>query len=203
MKYLICITFLVAIVLPSCGQNNSKLNKEKIRNEWENIYKQVKAYKYNPIIILDFSAYNCTYQILINDVPALTSTEEGNINGSQFPVSDLILKSGPQSITIRVYPAMKGDYESEPFLTAKSGMTVKVKMGDYSNQDPEIFKTLYTFETPDFKQSNLPYAEYKGTFEAEVPYTLKGWSNGVLLAKEDKGKLLKEALAVFEQYRKA
>jgi uncharacterized protein YeaC (DUF1315 family) len=193
----------LAIALPSCSQNNNQLNQDKIKEEWQNIYKLVKTYKYNPGVILDFSAYHCTYQILINDLPALTNTEEGDINGSVFPVSDLILKSGPQSITIRLYPAMKGDYQSEPFLTAKSGMKIKIKIGDISKQDPEAFKTLYVFETPDFKPGNLPYAEYKGTFEAEVPYTLKGWSDGVLLVNEDKDQLLKQTLAVFEQYRKA
>ncbi|NOW94799.1 hypothetical protein [Mucilaginibacter sp. SG564] len=204
MKYTFCIITFLAIASTSCSQNNSKpLNKEKIKQDWQNMYKLVKTYDQNPRVILDFSAYHCTYQILINDVPALTNTEEGDINGSVFPVSDLILKSGPQSITIRLYPAMKGDYQSEPSLTDKSKMSIKVKIGDYSKQYPEDFKTLYTLETPDIKQTNLPYAEYKGSFEAEVPYSLKGWSDGVLLQKEDQQKLLKETLTVFEQYRKA
>jgi hypothetical protein len=203
MKHLIWAAAFLSVTSQSCGQSNNNMDKEKIKQEWQNMYKQVKMYKYNPSIILDFSAYNCTYQILINDVPALTNTEEGNINGSIFPVSDLILRSGPQNITIRLYPAMKGDYQSEPFLTAKSGMNVKVKIGDIGKEDPEAFKILYAFETPEIKQANLPYVEYKGAFEAKVPYNLKGWSNGVLLVKEDQGKLLKETLAVFEQYRKA
>lgn len=204
MKYIICIASFLAVASISCSQQNNKtLNKEKIKAEWQNMYKLVKMYDQKPSVILGFSAYHCTYQILINDIPALTNTEEGDINGSVFPVSDLILKSGPQSITIRLYPAMKGDYQSEPYLTAKSGMNVKVKIGDYSKQDPDAFKTLYTLQTPDIKQANLPYAEYKGTFQAEVPYTLKGWTDGILLEKEDQQKLLKETLAVFEQYRKA
>ena len=193
----------LAVTSQSCSQNNNHMSKEQIKQEWQNMYKQVKTFDYNPWVILDFSAYNCTYQVLINDVPALTSNEEGNINGSVFPVSDLILRSGPQSITIRLYPAMKGDYESEPFLTAKSGMNVHVKIGDYKKQKPEEFKTLYSFETPEIKQTNLPYVEYKGTFDATVPYTLKGWTDGVLLAKEDPDKLLKEAMALTERYRNA
>jgi hypothetical protein len=204
MKSIICIASFLAMASISCSQQNNKtLNKEKIKTEWQNMYKLVKMYDQKPSVILDFSAYHCTYQILINDIPALTNTEEGDINGSVFPVSDLILKSGPQSITIRLYPAMHGDYQSEPYLTAKNGMNIKVKIGDYSKQEPEAFKTLYALETPDIKQANLPYAECKGTFQAEVPYTLKGWTAGVLLEKEDQQKLLKETMVVFEQYRKA
>jgi len=202
MKHLIWIILGITITTQSCSQNNQGMSNEKIKQEWQNIYKQVKTYNYNPRIILDFSAYNCTYQVLINDVPALISNEEGNINGSVFPVSDLILKSGKQMITIRLFPKMNEDYRSDPYLTSKSGMSIKVKEGDYNKQQPEQFKTLYAFETPEIK-GNLPYAEFKGTFVAEVPYTLKGWSEGVLLNKEDEKQLQKEAFAIYERYRKA
>jgi hypothetical protein len=102
MKSIICIAAFLAMASTSGSQHPEKeLNKEKIKEKWQNMYNLVKMYDQQPGVILDFSAYHCTYQILINDIPALTNTEEGDINGSVFPISDLILKSGPQSVTIR------------------------------------------------------------------------------------------------------
>lgn len=207
MRYSIVLGLLLAISSTSCSQNNtnnhSNMNSNQIRQDWSNIYKQVSEYERQPRIVLDFSAYDCTYQILVNDVPALISNEEGNINGSVFPISDLVLQSGPQSITIRLFPKMNADYKPEASLSHKSGMTLKVLEGDYQTQKPEAFKTLYSFETPEIKQQGIPFAEFKGVFHATVPYQLKGWSQGVALDKEDAEKLRREVSAVYETYRKA
>ena len=42
---------------------------------------------------------------------------------------------------------------------------------------------------------------YKGTFNADVPYSLKGWSESSDLTKEDQGVLKKELVSKYEELR--
>lgn len=204
-KSAVIITFILMIGLHSCGQGtNAKKESmnQGIKEKYLNSYKLVKKYDYSPRFYLDFNSYNCTYEILINDMPAYTDYGSGNQGGAVWPVSPNILKSGVQHITIRVFPKVDDDDKMDAFLLPQNcGLEVKVVSGDEDKETPKQYKPLFRYKMPEITMNNVPYLEFKGTFEATVPYQLRGWSQSQDLSKEDKAQLTKEVLAFYSQYR--
>lgn len=202
----VIILLILMIGLHSCGQGtNAKKESmnQGIKEKYLNSYKLVKKYDYNPRFILDFNSYNCTYEILVNDMPAYSDFGSGNQGGAVWPISPNILKSGKQTITIRVFPKVDDDDKMDSFLLAKNcGLEVKVMSGDEEKEKPKEYKQLFYYKMPEINLDNVPYLEFKGVFEASVPYQLKGWSQSQDLRKEDKAKLTREVLNFYNQYRK-
>jgi hypothetical protein len=193
------------IALQSCGQGtnaNKETMNQGIKEKYLNSYKEIKKYDYNPRFYLDFNSYNCTYEVLINDMPAYSFYGSGNQGGAVFPVSSVILKSGKQTITIRVFPKVDDDDKMAPFLLARNcGLEVKVVAGDDDKETPKEYKQLFRYKMPEVQVDNVPYLEFTGVFEAATPYQLKGWSESQNLKKEDKAQLTKEVLAFYAKYR--
>jgi hypothetical protein len=204
-KSIIAVVFILMAALQSCGQgSNAKKESmnQNIKEKYLNSYKLIKKYDYNPRFLLDFESYNCTYEILVNDMPALVSFTSGNQGGAIVPVSSNILKSGKQDITIRVYPRVDDNDKMDTFLLAhNSGLNVKIKVGDYEKEKQQEYKQLFQYKMPEVQIGNIPYVEFKGSFEANVPYQLKGWSQSQDLRKENKEQLTKEVVAFYQRYR--
>ncbi|MBC9932095.1 hypothetical protein [Chitinophaga qingshengii] len=193
---IVCILMLM-LPLQSCGQGTNSI-KEKYLNS----YQLIKKYDYQPRFYLDLNSYNCSYEVLINDMPAFSFYSSGNIGGATYPVSSFILKSGKQTITIRVFPEVDDDDKMASFLRAKnSGLEVKVVAGDNDKEKPEEYKLLFRYKTPVVQQDSVPYLEFTGVFDATTPNQLKGWSESQDLKKEDKTQLKKEVLAFYTRYR--
>ena len=205
-KLSIVCSLILMIALQSCGQGTNAKNEnmnQGIKEKYLDSYKLVKKYDYNPRFYLDFNSYNCTYEILVNDMPAFSFYGSGNQGGTVFPVSPLILKSGKQTITIRVYPKVDDDDKMDHFLLAKNcGLEVKVVAGDDQKETPREYKQLFQYKMPEIQLDNMPYVEFKGVFEAVTPNSLKGWSQSQDLKKEDKTQLEKEVIAFYSHYRK-
>jgi hypothetical protein len=71
----------------------------------------------------------------------------------------------------------------------------------------EDYKQVFEFSTPNkpgtenFLASGQKVFEFKGSFDAEVPYQLEGWRNSKDLSKENQDELLKEAVAAYNNFR--
>ena len=197
------IIICIALIFNACGQKTNKNMDNKIKDKVLNIYQQVKVFDYNPRFVLDFSAFGCTYQVLVNDVPVMNSNEPGDVGGAVYPFSNFVLASGKQDITIRLFPAMRDGYVRDSFLTARSKMKIKVLEGDFHRQKPDDYKVLLQLETPEIVKDTLPYLEIKGSFTTTLPKEreIDGWSKGVDVSKEDKDKLLEEVIAKYEEFR--
>ncbi|WP_206156115.1 hypothetical protein [Chitinophaga fulva] len=181
---------------------NKETKNQGIKEKYLSSYKLIKKYDYNPHFYLDMNSYNCTYEVLINDMPAYSFYGSGNQGGTVFPVSPLILKSGKQAITIRVFPQVDDNDKMARFLLAKNcGLEVKVVAGDDDKETPKEYKQLFRYKMPEVQQDNVPYLEYTGVLEATTPYHLKGWSESQDLRKEDKARLTTEVLAFYLRYR--
>lgn len=173
------------------------------KQQYNNISKAIKTFDYNPTFQVRFTAAFCTYEIYINDMLVKFSFITGNSAGEQAAdIPQYILKSGKQKIRIKVFPRAIEDGKLEHTLTGKATFTARVAHGEYYNDKHEEFKEVWTGKMPVIQQA-LPFYELNGIFEAEVPYTLKGWSDGEDLSKMPQEQLKAEVLQVYNRFSTA
>jgi hypothetical protein len=204
------ITLILSVAQLSCGQsqkkdestNNFKM-KKVTKEEYNSISKSVKTYSHNPTYALRINRVSCTYEIYVNDMLVDFSFETGRSAGEQtaaFP--QYILKSGKQKIRIKAYPKAIETGKLEPVLAADAELSVRVVHFEYGKGKPADAPQVYASKLPKLTEKQ-PYYEWTGEFNADVPYTLKGWTSGVDLTKENHQALEKEVLDAYEAYRKA
>jgi hypothetical protein len=202
IKKITALLFLSAS-LSGCAQKK-EIKTQDIMNEPNvqkvlNTYKEIKTYEYNPAYFLHMdTAAGFSFELLINDQLFYTSYSPGTLTGS-MPLADVILKSGRQRLKIRMFPPVDDNYVMQTLIEPRDvGLEFRIVYGDEKRDKPRDFHEVFKFELPKFEHP-LPYYEVNLEFEAEVPYELEGWTNGVDLTKEDKKELQKE---VEEYYRK-
>lgn len=170
------------------------------------IYKQVKTYDYNPLYEVEFSQDACGYEILINGIPLHRYLLLGSVNEQHIPINDHILTSGKQEIIIRLFPPQLSDQSWSPTLVDASKFKIKVFHRSPDNAI-ENYKQVFEFSTSHkpgtekFLGSGQKFFEFKGSFDAKVPYQLEGWKNSKDLSKEDQDILLKEAVEAYNNFR--
>lgn len=170
------------------------------------IYQQVKIADDHPRYEIEFSQDACGYEILINDVPVYRYLQSGSVNEQRIPINDHILLSGKQEITIRLFPPMLSDGSWSPTLMDASRFKMKV-IHRKNNGPLEDHQSVFEFNTPNqpgtekFQASGQKFFEFKGVFNAKVPYQLEGWRHSKNLSKENQDQLLKEAVAAYNSFR--
>jgi len=123
--------------------------------------------------MIDFRASACAFDILINDVSALTMDINGQI-GASAPINFLILESGQQQLEIIVRPNV-----GETQFDENVNFSAVIKLYDVSERFILIEEGL-TFEMND-EDKTKPICSYKSNFNAEVPYKLDAWQKSVNL----------------------
>ncbi|WP_438711104.1 hypothetical protein ACSTS3_21540 [Aquimarina muelleri] len=231
MKKLLLI-FCSIYTLSSCGQkNDNKINSNKEtetmiyiperykhineQNFVDEIVKQVKNYDKEPMYFIRPLQNNCVYELLVNDYPIYKDYGIEKL-ATPIEINHAILKSGQQTVTVRLYPlgdALQrayGEGETVTTLLPKTEMKVSVVKYEAFNisqdLDDEIVIKEHTAPTKEgtneFIGAGLPYYEYTFAFNAEVPYSNKGWSNGEDLTKLDKEELEKKVLEYYKGMQK-
>lgn len=216
MKILYTITAFFLLVT-SCAQNTKK--DTKMTQEFnldtyvDSIAAQVKHYPKEPMYYLRINQLNCIYEILVNG-----EIVTGNYSLMQYAsateINRAILKSGPQTITYRLYPV--GDLVKEEIGEGKTITTLlnstEISIDVIRVDDINTYESITddeklvvkhqskkNKETGNFIGAGLPYYEHTFTFNAQVPYEIEGWTNGIDLRKLDQKKLEQ---AVVTEYKK-
>lgn len=207
---------MILFVLNSCdGQNNKSMNTDiNSLNITEKIYEQVKHYPKEPVYQVFVKNSLCVYELLVNDYPIANEREYGQLM-TPFTINSAILKSGKQKITLRLYPAPAEYSRSGDVLSPNTSCTLEIEYVD--NKDPEykyIPVTKFELPTkvrmagrdndiaiPEFEGAGKKYYEITYEFDANVPYEIKGWSEGQDLSKLNQDQLTKKALEAYN-YRK-
>lgn len=198
-KYIIKTIALITILatLNSCAQNTKK--QENMSTEYitkvKNIYKEVKKYDYNPIYQIRYDKYNCPIELYVNDILVIYLSGSGKSAGEQhIEIPQYILKSGVQSIRVKIFPLLDKNKKNEKFVSRDVKLKLRVVYGDYEKElknGAKNFTEVFSVELPELDQ-DVPYIEFKREFTATVPYKLEGWSKGVDLSEEDPEKLEQE-----------
>lgn len=222
------LVLLTSFTIASCGQDQSKSqNKTKSKENYsitmshpdinsinivDKIATQVKHFDKEPRYFIRPLQNNCVYELLVNDFLVYKDYGIEKL-ATPIEINYAILRSGSQTVTVRLYPlgdALKrayGEGETVTTLLPKTEMKISVVKYEAFNisqdLDDEIVVKEHTAPTKEdsneFVGTGLPYYEYTFTFDATVPYAIKGWTEGQDLTKFDKEELEKKAVDYYSK----
>ncbi|WP_298503526.1 hypothetical protein [uncultured Maribacter sp.] len=207
----ILILSILSLSIIGCAQKTKNKKHMKTRPIVQ-LYNNPKKLDYSSMPVyhlMDPSQSGCYYEVYVNGVLVSKLYENTTRIGNFVPLNDVILKSGKQKVTIKLFPVENND--GTPSLTLGSDVIFKLEIAMYDakkENDEGVSVKTYSIPTTTgksyntFKYPDAPYYEETFTFEAEVPYTLTGWSESQDLSKMDKGMLEQEVLDFYAEYDK-
>ena len=185
MRIIMDITTLLIMGLLSFGLGvcSNAQNKQEHSNVKEigNVPKEdVDSYVYKnenrPVYYAKYGNRGCLFELWINFMLTDELTRPRTIGETSTIINPAILKSGKQTVTIRLYP-----FPGETSITNENPFRLEIGYIDFAieaNEDEirpwNVVFTLPSVEVPD---EGLPYIELTGEFEATVPYQIKGCSD--------------------------
>ncbi len=199
--YWATVILSVFVFCGSCAQDHKKNKTMKNRpiNKIYELHKQKIDYPSMPQYFVEGYQSGCFYEVYINGLLVFKHYENVGLMNHATPINSRILKSGPQKVTIKLFPLGKIDGKEYTTIDADDSFRLKIfkrdKKQPYEAGAYDIVKEHYATLT-----DGLPYYEETFIFEAEVPYELKGWSESQILTDIDKDKLEKEILAFYKEY---
>jgi len=218
----ILITILSICTLASCAQRKQSMipypkeyNNITAENYIENLVPKIEKYDNHSKYFIRPTQDNCIFEILVNDIPIYKEYSLEKI-ANPIEINNAILRSGVQTITVRMYPIgnlIKETYGSgDPVTTLQRNSNVAIKVVKYEafnisdELEDEIVVMLHESptnkHTGNFTGDGLPFYEYTFTFNATVPYEMEGWSNGENLTKYDKDELKKAVINYYNNVKK-
>ncbi|MBP2617813.1 hypothetical protein [Chryseobacterium jejuense] len=174
----------------------------------EKVSSQIKHYDKEPLYYFRINKQNCLVRAYINDVNIYDDYELSNVI-TPIEISN-ILKSGPQKVTVKMYPV--GDLinkdlglENEPpatILSDKAKVDISVVMMDNKSKKGFDDEKIITTEVNPKGAAGKEFYEFSFTFNAEVPYEFEGWEKGQDLRKLNQELLRKKAVEFYQMVGK-
>ncbi|WP_158978243.1 hypothetical protein [Cellulophaga sp. L1A9] len=193
MKLKASIIIGILFTITSCSQ------RKKMKTDNSLIAKEFKSYKFindsRPGYYLQVNNQNCHYDIRLNDLNVSKYFDPISSYSVRVPLNIMILESGEQSFSLKVYP-FEGDK-----LSKKANLQLRLMMyPDMTDKENDYGGsiTLWDWEMPAIEE-DLPLFILDTVFEAKVPYKLDILDKYALdLSKMDEDILLSEVTALFE-----
>ncbi|MGO3183411.1 MAG: hypothetical protein ACTIJ9_11320 [Aequorivita sp.] len=174
---------------------------ETIRTTYKNVSYMDNAINYQANIFTSA----CGFELYINDLPVFKHLEGTGISTS-FTINTKILESGQQNFRIKILPPST-ETEKLPSISQKAVFELTIKGVRFREKGLDNLGEVLTWEIPNDKNNYIEkndkgnvYIEFEGTFQAKVPYSLKGWTNSKNLEKVNQEKLLKDVVAFYENF---
>lgn len=147
-----------------------------------------------PIYELAIEAQGCYLEVYVNDVPVYFNY---NIGAAVFrmPVNNFIPKSGEQKISLKMVSV-----DGKPF---SSNTVASITINEYPKGEVQRRKSVFSYQTTPFEPVNTGHFTLEKSFEANIPYELIDWRQGVDLTKEDPEIIRKEIEKVYKDYTEA
>ncbi|KMQ69790.1 hypothetical protein ACM39_01710 [Chryseobacterium sp. FH2] len=172
----------------SCQKKDSNIQTSSLNTNHENKMKQNTS---GPFYALSLDASG-DFQVYINDILVAYYYQTGATNLT-IPINREILGSGKQSIKI----ALKSDKE----LDDTELKYYKFRVLKYASMDSPDYETIVDCKFDTEKSKKVKEFTQIWDFTSTVPYKVVGWSQSETLLNEDKDVLLKEVLAVYNNFR--
>lgn len=201
---LILFISLTGFALQSCAQDK---NSKKL--EINHMQKIILQKEFGHRFRLDYEHNNCSYQILINDVPLITFYGLGERSSGDH-INQYMLHPGKQEVTIRMYPKKIEDTKFHNSLDSTSFVKLKIEKIKNGSQQWEFsqagqardWEDVIVYQTPKLEK-DVPFAEFKIPFEAtkdELTWEIKGWSESQTL--ENNETLKREVFDFYNNFQK-
>ncbi|WP_123905645.1 hypothetical protein [Chryseobacterium sp. ERMR1:04] len=174
--------------------------------------KEIQYQKEGMLFELKYQHAECSYEILVNDMPVMIHFGLGERSGLTVDINQYILKPGKQEVMIRMFPSKKDENTFSSSLTLDS--FVKITIGKIiGSSDPmlgwnkrakgeKVQWELLTYQTPKIEKP-VAYAEYKTSFEVDpkdITWKIKGWGESQNLKNDPN--IRKEVDAFYEDFKK-
>jgi len=165
--------FMVLFFVQACAQKNKKMEKLPF-NKIKNLYKEVPHYDSEPIYALKAKQNGCFYEIYVNDILVDKRYENVTIIGNSPKLNDVILKSGTQKVTVKLFPPT--DVHGKLFKNLYKNTSFELEIRRYNKKKKGNEVSIKKYFAPTttgkkdgpFKYADTPYFEDTFTFEAEV-----------------------------------
>ncbi len=206
--YWATVILSVFVFCGSCAQDHKKNN---MKRPIEQLYTSVDSLDYPTMSQYFVEGYQsgCFYEIYINDVLVFKHYENVGLMNHATPINDMILKSGTQKVTVKLFPL--GKIDDQEFTTIDADARFRLKIYKRDKKQPyealgydvvkEYFAPTVSGERGGaFLNAGIPYYEETFTFEAKVPYELKGWSESQVLTELDQKELEQGILDFYNEY---
>ena len=153
-----------------------------------------------PVYSLDPHIY-CSAMILVNDVPLIswfgeqTKGRGGYAGGT--PINHLLLQSGTHKIVGKMFPR-----NGNKTLIETDGLFINFNLYELSEFKTTSHEFHPTIETPWDGLSegiNYPTFELKTEIKVELPFTLDGWQNSIMLSKIEEETLFRKVFRYYQQ----
>ncbi|WP_165750518.1 hypothetical protein [Cellulophaga sp. Z1A5H] len=169
LKTILSLCSILLLALVANGQD--KVNYEQVDTEITDHYKDYKySNKKRPGYYLQINNQNCYYDIRVNDLPASNYFREHPAYSVRTPLNLMILKSGEQKISVKIFPFIGEE------LSEKAALQLQlVRYSDMTDPDHGFgrFTILWEWEMPKVGNQKLPLFVMETEFDAKVPYTLE------------------------------
>jgi len=172
----VLITLIALLFILDC---NAQKNENEMRDYWKKLESTVNKNADRNYYVISYASSGCNFEVLFNDSHLFSHFEGSNASGT-YPINPLILKSGKQTITVKIYP-MKG--HEEKGINSRIPLSINIQYASDPNAGFDGYKSILDDFIPEVKVG-IPYFEYTAEFMAEVPFELEGWSNCVDLTDE-------------------
>lgn len=191
---------LLTVSLNSCAQESQN---KAMTAEQRIVYLSNKVQKFNnePLYVLDVQSV-FSFRVMVNGVPVYSNFDV--IPGmARVNINSSILKSGKQNIEVELYPGYDPNGAQKLHLENGKNFILKVqKTGWNKDGSSKTPQDVLEFKNNDKSIDYSKLTEYKAnlSFEASVPYNIKGWEEGEDLSALNQKDL---ALKVVNFYKNA
>lgn len=171
-------TVLLTASLNSCAQE-SKRKAMTGEQRIEYLSNKVQKFDIEPIYELDIqSAFS--FRVMVNGVPVYSNFDV--IPGiARMNINSSILKSGKQNIEVELYPGYDHNGIQKSYLNNGENFILKVEKAEWNKEgSTETPEDVLEFKNNDKNIDYSKLTEFKTnlSFDASVPYKMKGWEQG-------------------------
>ncbi|MDM1555435.1 hypothetical protein PYS58_02105 [Chryseobacterium indologenes] len=197
--------FLLGLILSQSAYAEKNTESVIIHQNNPTTVQEIRYLEDGPRYGAYISSSNCSFEILINDIPVIKHNDDSgsNLTGSYFPLNEWISKKGNQKITVKMTPGFNKDQNAlDSMLSPNSEIQLKI-VKSLKNQTGNLEENeVRKYSTSKKKLGNSPSFQDSFTFFAEVPYHIETLENAEVLLTDDQDKLQAIEKEVVDKYNK-
>lgn len=209
MKYTLFI-FLTTI-LTACGQANKQqkdnLDNKDSMNKIQTAYQNVAFYEERINYQASIYSSACAFELYVNDIPVYKHVS-GIGMSTTIPININILEAGKQTFKVKVIPISKSENEIETKISNNGKLELNIVGVRYRDNGMDRIHEAKSWKLSQQDidavikkdDNDIEYANFEDTFEAKVPYQLKGWKDSKNLKKMNKNKLEQNVINFYEEF---